>query len=205
MKSKTLETLLANETARDAEMTTRFQALRDSRLISRGRGRNAEFLSINEIVHGIFSTVASRPKYAAITAIGLGKLKPVGLPEDAFAGAQNLASALAAALNSSDLLGSVKEIRLGDSDPIKGMATSAAIVYRDNGVDRQTQYVPETALSLFHKGKEKEFDRRSLGSPIAREIVLAPRLLFLIARKNLEATKYRHLYDAFENHVLTTA
>ena len=78
MKSKTLENLLAHETGRLSEMVTRFQLLRDSNLLPKARGRNAEYLNANEIVSGILSTVASKPGFAAITAIGLRNLKPVG-------------------------------------------------------------------------------------------------------------------------------
>ncbi|MBT1155614.1 hypothetical protein J1C56_08405 [Aminobacter anthyllidis] len=181
MKSKTLEALLATESGFHSDMVTRFQKLRESSLLSRARGRNAEFLNVDEVVSGIFSMVSGKPGFAAMTAIGLRKLKPVGLPEDAFAQAPTLAAAIGAALQEPILLATVKEIRLGDRDPTKGMMT-AAVVYSDGKNECVSLYVPETALSLFAKGKEKEFDRLSLGLSVTQETILAPRLLEKIAR-----------------------
>jgi hypothetical protein len=184
MKSKSLEMLLASESGLDSEMVTRFQKLRDNNLLSRSRGRNAEFLDADEIVSGILSMVASRPGFAALTAIGLRNLKPAGAQEDAFAGASTLAAALAAPLEDFALLATVKKVRLGDSDPDRRMPTSAEIEYRDGDKVRITQYVPATCLTQFGKGKEKGFDRHELNQQsVAQEIVIVPRLLVRIARE----------------------
>lgn len=180
MKSKTLETLLAKETGLYSDMVTRFQKLRDFGYLPKARGRNAEFLETRHIVLGILSIVACKPGLTGPTVSGLRDLQPVGLPEDAFAGAPTLSAAIEAALKSDGLLSTIKEIRLGDSDPIQQMATSAEIVYT-GGV---TQYVPGTALSLFQKGMEKNFDRRTLGQlSVMQETVIAPRLLVRIVRE----------------------
>ncbi|MER8486402.1 hypothetical protein [Mesorhizobium sp. M1322] len=117
------------------------------------------------------------------------------MPEDAFAGARTLATALKSVLEDPALLATVKEIRLGDSDPGARMATSASITYRNGDQERVSHYVPDTALSLFHKGKEHEFDRRILGLSIARETVLAPRLLGRIAREIARAKELKALED----------
>ncbi len=195
MKSKSLETLLARESGLQSDMVTRFQKLRDSSLLSRSRGRNAEYLDTDEIVSGILSMVSCRPGFAALTAIGLRKLKPVGLPEDAFAKASSLAQAIKTMLSDSDLIGRVTEIRLGDSDPSKGMATTASITYTgDDGLDRVSQYVHETAVSLFQKGKEKTFNRLSLGFSVTRELVLSPQFLRRLA-KEIERSERRKKDD----------
>jgi hypothetical protein len=189
MKAKSLEMLLAAESGLQSDMVTRFQKLRGSNLLSRARGRNAELLDPDGIASGILSMVASRPGFAATTAIGLRNLKPVGSVEDAFAEAPTLARAIAAALENPKLLKSIQRICLGDSDPVSVMATSAEISYLMNGKLRVTQYVPSTALSLFRKGAENDFDRHSLNKQsVAQETVVMPRLLQRIAREMKEAS-----------------
>src|SRR4051794_9174715 len=103
MKSKFLETLLARESGLYSDMVTRFQKLRDTSLLSKARGRNAEYLAPDEIAAGILSVVSERPGYAAITAIGLLRMQPVGMPEDAFGGAATLSQAIIRALEDDDL------------------------------------------------------------------------------------------------------
>lgn len=201
MKSKTLETLLAHETGRHTEMVTRFQLLRDFNLLSKARGRNAEYLNADEIVSGILSTVASKPGLAAVTAIGLRNLKPVGVEKDAFAGAPTLATALAAAIADEALCHSVLEVRLGDSTPDDRMATSAAIDYIADGEQQTTQYVPATAHSLFQPGKEKEFDRRSLRPSIGQETFITARFLARIARDFKDAEHFKALEGAAQDAV----
>jgi hypothetical protein len=202
MKSKTLETLLAHETGRHSEMVSRFQLLRDSNLLSKARGRNAEYLNVDEIVSGILSTVASKPGLAAMTAIGLRNLRPVGAQKDAFAGAATLAGALAAAISDEALCSTVSEVRLGDSTPDDRMATSAAIEYVANGEKRTTQYVPATAHSLFQRGKEREFDRRSLRPAIGQETFVTARFLARIARDLKDAEHFKaHHEDAAQERL----
>jgi hypothetical protein len=194
MKSKSLEALLARESGQYTDMVTRFQKMRDFGQMSKGRGRNAEFLSPDEIVAGIFSLASEKPGFAAVTAIGLMRMLPVGLPEDAFAQAPTLSEALVAALASKKLRETIVEVRLGDSDPQAHNSTTAAIVYRDGGKVLTSQYIGSTALSLFAKGKEKEFDRRSFGAfSMAREMVVSPRLLNEIANQMERAIEQQRL------------
>ncbi len=198
MKSKSLETLLANESGFFSDMVTRFQKLRDSSLLSKGRGRNAEFLSPDEIAAGILSLVAERPGYAAMTAIGLGRMQPVGVPEDAFGGAPTLTKAIVRALEDEDLRKTLVEIRLGDSDPRASNATTAAIVYRDGDQVLTSYYIGQTAVSQFFKGKEKTFNRPAMGEfSVKREIALSPRLLDRVARAMRDARHQRELEERF--------
>jgi len=188
MKSKSLELLLAYESGLNSEMVTRFQKLREFNLISKGRGRNAEFLNIDEVVSGILSMVADKSGMAATTVIGLRNLRPVGAQKDAFARAPTLAAAIAAPIQDEALLATVKKIHLGDSDPISFMATSAEIIYQAGDYKCVTQYVPPTAVSLFKEGGEVGFDRHSLhNQSVSRELVITPRLLSRIAREIRDA------------------
>ncbi|UES60234.1 hypothetical protein GFK91_31460 (plasmid) [Roseibium aggregatum] len=196
MKAKSLETVLANESGMYSEMVTRFQKMRDSNRLPKSRGKNAELLSTEEIVWGILAVVSDRPGFAAVTAIGLYGMLPVGLPEDAFAQAPALGKALAALLEDEELCKSLIEVRLGDSDPRAGNSTTAAIIYRRGDEVVMSQYIGNTAVSLFNKGKEKDFDRRTMGEfSIARETVLAPRLFSRIAREMSDAKKCQKMME----------
>ncbi|TIM06371.1 hypothetical protein [Mesorhizobium sp.] len=187
MKAKTLEGMLAAESGMQADMVTRFQRLREFNLLRRARGRNAEFLDADEVVSGLLSMVASRPGFAAVTASGLRRLKPVGNLEEAFAKSGSLAQALARALEDEETVKTVKHVRLGDSDSNTRCATSAEIAYDEEGTLRTTQYMPDTALTLFGPGKAEGFDRLSVNAAVQRELVITGRLLRKVARAMRQA------------------
>lgn len=199
MKSKSLETLIARESGLYSDMVTRFQVMRKYGRLSRSRGKNAELLSTEEVVYGILSVVADRPNSAGITAIGLFGMYPAGLKEDAFAQEQTLGKALAALLESDELLDSLIEVRLGDSDPRAQNSTTAEIVYMRDGQRAVSQYICKTAVSLFHKGKELEFDRRDMGEfSVVRETVLAPRFFKRVANSMAEEKQHFEMMRSFE-------
>jgi len=199
MKSKSLEVFLGRESGLSSDMVTRFQKLRDFGLLSKARGRNAEFLSPDEIAAGICGVVAERPGFAAMTAGGLLKMKPVGVPEDAFGGASTLRAAIVKALTDETVRKSLIEIRLGDSDPRARMPTTAAIVYRVGEEIRTSYYIGDTAVSQFFKGKEKEFNRGAMEEfTITRDTVISHRLIDRLARSMKEADQYRRLEEEGE-------
>ena len=112
MIAKALEARLGTElSVGEAEMVQRFQTLRDWRMLPLSRGRNAEHLTIDEIVSGVLSIVAERPAFAAQGVKMLRFLRSVGGPDNAFAAANTLGQALAAALSDKALL----ELGAGDS------------------------------------------------------------------------------------------
>jgi len=189
MKAKHFEALLAADSGLASDIVTRFQSLRSFKLLPNSRGRNAENLEQEHVVSGILSLAADKPGFAGTTAIGLRSMKPVGLPEDAFAEAETLAAAISALLSDQALLDSLVEVRLGNSDPISKMATCASIIYRAPDGVRTTHYVPRTALSLFHKGAEKDFDPGVMRRSVATDVIIYPRLFARISREIANAKK----------------
>lgn len=163
MKSKSLEAFLARESGQFSDMVTRFQKLRDFSLLSKARGRNAEYLSPEEVAAGVCGVVAERPGFATVTAIGLLNMRAVGLPEDAFGGAATLRSAIVKALTDDAVRETLVEIRLGDSDPRAHNSTTAAIAYRSGDQVLTPHYIEDTAVSEFAKGKERTFNRGAMG------------------------------------------
>ncbi len=202
MKSKSLEAFLARESGQFSDMVTRFQKLRDFNLLSKARGRNAEYLSPEEIAAGICGVVSERPGFAPVTAIGLLNMRAIGIPEDAFGGAPTLRSAIVKALTDEAVRETLIEIRLGDSDPRAHNSTTAAIVYRSGDEVLTSYYIDGTAVSQFFKGKEKTFNRGDMGDfSITRDTVISPRLIDRLARSMKEADYHRKLDEQMEQHL----
>src|ERR1700732_231602 len=78
---------------------------------------------------------------------------------------------------------------------LKVVHPSAAIGYIADGEKHTTQYVPATAHSLFQRGKEKEFDRRSLRPSIGQETFITARFLAGIARDLKDAEHFKARED----------
>ena len=71
MLAKQLETILANEARKTdlshrspADLMRRFQNLRRYGLLPEGRGKNAQHLSLSEIVAGILSIATVKPGFS---------------------------------------------------------------------------------------------------------------------------------------------
>jgi hypothetical protein len=85
MIAKRLKTILANEVEKTdlsqrspADMEQRFESLRGYGLLPRGRGKNAQHLSLAEIVNGILSIATVKPGFAGLASKVLNDLRPVG-------------------------------------------------------------------------------------------------------------------------------
>ena len=194
MIAKTLEAKLGVELGvGEADMVQRFQTLRDSRMLPLSRGRNAEHLTIDEIVSGLLSIVAERPAFAAQGVKMLRSLRAVGGLDNAFVAADTLGQALAAALGDKTLLETVQEIRFSNSEVYTNAPGRAAIFYTRGDDDAVTYYVPQTAHSLFQPGIEKTYDPRDSIRSIIREIVIYPHVLQKIMREVREGDEYRRL------------
>ena len=177
MKAKRLEAILGYEGNRTgAEMVTRFQMLRDYRLLPVSRGRNAEHISVDGIVSGLLAMVADKPGFAAVMTIVLRNLRPVGGVDQSFAKAGTFAQAFRAALEDEDLLKSIKEIRVTADEIYTNCNGRAMIVYDQVGVERIAYYVGHTALSVICPGGEKHFNPREVmgTSPAGGEHPAAP-------------------------------
>jgi hypothetical protein len=135
MIAKRLEAILANE-AEDtdisqrspADMVQRFQCLREYGLLPKGRGKNAQPLSLAEIVAGTLSIVTVKPGFSGHAAIILTDLRPVGGIEASFERCITFGKAVEAVLDKSNALDSLLEIRVSISEIYKnghGRATMA--------------------------------------------------------------------------------
>jgi hypothetical protein len=162
MISKRLERLLLDLTTRGAaDLVTRFQALRELRLLPTSRGKNADDLSTAEVAAGILSVVAERPGYAALSVKMLRGLMPVGGEVASFRGAPYFGKALEELLISREALDALLEVRVTDSEVGMNSSGRAAIFYRDpSGTERVAWFVRREAVSLLQPGAERAFEPR---------------------------------------------
>lgn len=196
MRAKQLEAMLSEELEiGEAEMVQRFQKLRDYRLLTTSRGRNAEDISYQEIVLGLCSIVAERPGFAGHTATILRDLRPVGGSDSAFAKAPTFGQAMVALLENETLLDTLVEIRISDSEIYTNSHGRAAIVFKDRDRENVTYYVGRTAVSLFQPGKEKDYNPRDLISSMIRETVIFPNILKRIARELRDNATYKQAIE----------
>jgi plasmid stabilization system protein ParE len=132
MFAKRLEGFLAHEAAKTDlaqrardDMPQRFESLRGSGLLPRGRGKNAKPLSNREIVAGVLSTVTVKPGYAGIVAILLKNLRPVGGSEASFRRSAIFGDAVEALIDDPGALDSLIAVRVSDSGSHERLALRA--------------------------------------------------------------------------------
>jgi hypothetical protein len=201
MKAKRLEAILASEGHRSAaEMVTRFQQLRNFRMLPTSRGRNAEDIAVDGVVSGLLGMISEAPGFAGVKTIVLRGLRPVGGIEQSFARAETFSAAFRAALEDEKLLDTVLEIRLTDDEIYTNSNGRAVIVYWADGVERVAYYVGHTAVSLLGPGGERHFNPREYNSAILREMIIQPRLLKRIMREYRESERWEKMKDDIQKH-----
>lgn len=190
MIAKRLETILANEARKTdlsqrspADMVQRFQSLRGSRLLPKGRGKNAQHLSLAEIVAGIFSIATVKPGFSGLASKVLKDLRPVGGIEYSFERCATFGKAVETVLDNPDTLNSLIEIRVSDSEIYKNGYCRAAIEYVSGDSKTTANYVGKLAISLLQPGAEKTFDPRQLISSVITETVFYPSFFQRIDRE----------------------
>ena len=176
MIAKQLENILRNEASKtgisersSAEMVQRFQSLRGFGFLPKGRGKSAQQLSVTQVVSGILSIVTVKPGYSGLVTKILMKLRPVGGESASFNQATTFGKALEMILQNDDLLETLIEIRMSDSEIYTNGYCRAEIQYRENDINKTAYYVGELAVSLLQKGAEKNFDPSDLISSVIYE------------------------------------
>jgi hypothetical protein len=181
MIAKRLETILADEAAKTdlsqrspADMVQRFQSLRGYGLLPKGRGKNAQHLSLAEIVNAILSIATVKPGFAGLATKVLNDLRPVGGIDASFERCMTLGKAVEAVLDNSSALDSLIEIRVSDSEIYKNGHGRATVEYVSGDTKKTANYVGKLSVSLLQPGAEKTFDPRQLISSVITETVFYP-------------------------------
>ena len=154
------------------DFSERFESLRGSALLPRGRERRESLLDNKQISAAILGLVSVRPSWAAHGAIILADLRPVGGTGASFFDAPSLSDAVQVLLeNESARKGFVRLFTtLSETGPNSN--GGATIVYERDGTRRRAYFVSKMATSLFAPGREATFDPESFrcNSAVAREM-----------------------------------
>ena len=108
---------------------------------------------------------------------------PVGGQEASFFGSANLSEAIEKILGNKHALEVFLELRVSASEiDAQGTGGTARIIYKDGDREKTTFFVHETAISLFTKGAERNYNPRAALLQISTDIVYYPELFHRIAR-----------------------
>src|SRR5262249_18451861 len=162
---KRLETILANEARKTdlsqrspADMVQRFQSLREYGLLPKGRGKNAQHLSVAEIANAILSIATVKPGFAGVASKVLNDLRHVGGIDASFERCMTLGKVVEAVLDNSSTLDSLIEIRVSDSEIYNNAHCRASVEYVSGDRKETANFVHKNGVSLLQPGAEKTFD-----------------------------------------------
>lgn len=203
MIAKRLEAILADEMSKtdfshlsSADMVQRFQALRGYGLLPKGRGKNAQHLSLAETASGILSVSTERPGYSGLASKVLRGLRPVGGAKASFEACSTFGKAIETILGNAEALGSLIEIRVSGSEIYTNAHGRATIEYRSGDTTKTAHYVSRNAVSLLQPGAEKSFDSRDLISSVIAEVVFYPRFFDRLYRElRIKPTEFAQPID----------
>lgn len=190
MYAKQLQSFLAEETAKTDlswrapdDIHLRFEALRGCALIPRGRMKNAQQLSLREIVAAILSLSTAKPGFAGFGALGLLKLQPARGLEDSFERSPTLGAAIETALSSAHARASLVEVRFTQSEVYTNAHGRASITYLSEGQQKTAYYVGGSAVSLTRPRAGQAYDPTDLISSVVVDTVLYPQFFHGLLRE----------------------
>ncbi len=165
------------------EITDRFNSLRGSNLLPRGRELREQRLTSRQIASAIFSLVSVRPGWAAHGTIILQNLHPVGGQSASFENASTLIDAIVRLLDDKAARKSLIRLRVTLGETGTNSNGSARLAYTHDDERRVAHFVPKEAVSLPQLGQEKVFDDEVMWSGVCREFSLGPQFFNDLARE----------------------
>jgi hypothetical protein len=154
------------------QLAARFESLRGSALLPRGRERRESEISNENIANAILGLVSVQPSWAAHGAIVLADLKPVGGTNVSFFKASSLSDAVQILLENESARKSLIRLSTTLSETGTNSHGGATILYERDGMRHYVYFVSKMATSLLVAGAETAFDpeKQHLNSPISREM-----------------------------------
>lgn len=190
MIARQLETILGRQfnklhiSGQDyGHVSARFESLRGSNLLPKGRVKNSQHLTSEEIVSGIFSLVAPQVGFSALTAIVLKGLKPVGGADASFLETETFSKAIEKIISNPKSLDLIQKITISDSEIYTNGHGRASIHYKSGNIEKVAYYIGATASSLMIKGAEEHYNPNALASSAISEIVFYPSFFHPITQK----------------------
>ena len=155
------------------EFQARFEALRGSNLLPRGRENRHRRLSPEEIANAILATVPQQPSQAGLAAKVLGGLVPAGGLEASFHKAPTLQAAIATLIADEVAREQFHTLTLSVAEGGTNSSGYAQLLYeRPGGELDLTHFVSKLATSVTRAGGEKSIRAEYRHSPASREMVL---------------------------------
>jgi len=167
------------------EYAERFESLRGSALLLRGRKRREEELSNKQIANAVFGLVPSRPDWAAIGAIILSDLRPVGGTDASFFGAETLNDLVQLLLVEQRCKEKLCPVDRYVAETGTNSSGGAMLLYEQGGETRKVFFVPKLAVSLLAPGSEAGFDpeKHRLNGATAREMTFSQEFFRRLAQE----------------------
>jgi hypothetical protein len=166
-----------------AEIMERFNSLRGSNLLPRGRERREQHLNSREIASAVFSLVSVRPGWAAHGAIILQHLHPVGGTDASFENTPTLIDAAIRLLDDKAARKKLVRLRVTLGETGTNSNGRARLTYTQDGERRVAHFVPKEAMSLLQPGREYAFDDEEMFNAAGREFSFGPEFFNYLARE----------------------
>ncbi|MBJ7413093.1 MAG: hypothetical protein JHD15_22425 [Phenylobacterium sp.] len=188
MFAKTLENVLlrlmqgADIAGADAQdMAARFDSLRGSALLPRGRENRSARLRSDEIANAVLGLAAHRPSWAATACNGLRRLQPLDGAAPARFREPSVRALLARLVTDEAARDAFVRIRLSMSESGVNFHGAVTAYFRLDGEVRPSTYVSDFAGSALAAGQAAyDVDRRH--APVSRDIVLSQPFFVELAR-----------------------
>tara|TARA_R110002049_G_scaffold245821_1_gene419876 strand:+ start:189 stop:1634 length:1446 start_codon:yes stop_codon:yes gene_type:complete len=172
-----------------ADLEKRFIALRGSGLLPRGRENRETELRPKEIANSILGLATSNPNYAAIAALTLGQLRPVGGNNNSFFQCPSLIDAISTSISTKPARDSLHEVTLSPSLSGNNVNGTASITY-DSASGRATaHFVSPLAISLISENGLHRHDKDYLFTDINKKTIIAKPFFEKLALK-IESLAY---------------
>lgn len=188
MFAKTLENVLlrltkgADIAGVDAkDMEARFDALRGSALLPRGRENRNTRLRADQIANAVIGLVAHRPSWAAVACNGLSRLQPLnGAAADRFR-EPSVHALMTRLVTDEAARDAFVRIRLSMSESGVNFHGAVTAFFNLDGDIRPTTYVSDFAGSALAAG-QAAYDVERRYAPVSRDLVLSQAFFVELAR-----------------------
>jgi hypothetical protein len=167
--------------AEAGDMAARFEALRGSGLLPRGREHRATRLRPDQIANAVIGLTTYRASWAGLSCSSMVRLQPIGGVDAAAFREPTLRKLVTRLLTDEGARAAFVSLRLSASESGKNAYGAATAYFVVEGALAPTSYVSEFATSALHAGQEA-FDAERRFAPASRDLVLNQAFFVELAR-----------------------
>jgi hypothetical protein len=171
------------------DLMERFESLRSSAKLPRGREQRNRQLTNAEIAAALLGLVSPNPKWAGHTAIVLCNLRTVGGASASFQGADTLQEVIERVLSDGTARNGLVTLTVSGAESGTNSHGSAALVHEVGGKWHRVFYVPVQAVSQLQPGMEEHFDSHFRQALLSRDLTFSRRFFERLA-KAIESAKF---------------